>query len=785
MIRPLKTFTFAVFLLGCPIPRWADGALAGETPEELRGRATGPDLIVADLQALKRWGRVGDITAYSVGTTVCNLGDNRASWVLNTNQHPIVPQHMYRLKDGRFEQIGMSWVTHTYFPLNGTFCSENCVPGGTSALGPLCSDVHSSSVNGLQANMAPRSQVNAATGVFPYPWTSPPYPATIGRRLQVHDADLYPPSNPGALYFVEGQYLTRDETVAGNHYNNASYRRVQVVWYEGSPTVYELAFVMGYETQREKPALLAWQDFDPAVTVTYLDIPSDGRMMLAYKVSDLGGGWYHYEYAVCNMNSHRSAQSFSIPIPMGVSVVNIGFHDVDYHSGEPYDLSDWTATPPGDSVTWATTPYSVNPDANALRWGTTYNFRFDADVPPGIADATLVLFRPGTPTSITLPTHGPVPLTGADCNTNGVDDALDIFHGTSQDCNRTGTPDECEIAAGTSLDCTANGTPDECEADCNANGAADTCDILVGTSQDCTGNGTPDECERDCNLNGIADSCDLLQGTSHDCDTNGLPDDCDLALGTARDCNNNGFPDECDLHGGTSRDCNGNKVPDECDIYAGTSSDCNQNTIPDACDLAAGTSADCNNNTFPDECEALTDCNSNSVPDICDIGVGTSVDCNYNNIPDECESAADCNTNGLHDICDIYAGTSRDCNHNGIPDDCDMRSGTSTDCNHNATPDDCESVADCNTNGIPDLCDFYAGTSFDCNGNVVPDECDIAVGTSQDLNRNSIPDECDNPVPAVSPWGLGLLTLLFIVAGAAVFHRRPPVFASARDPRRR
>src|SRR2546422_11738428 len=33
----------------------------------------------------------------------------------------------------------------------------------------------------------------------------------------------------------------------------------------------------------------------------------------------------------------------------------------------------------------------------------------------------------------------------ADCNGNGVHDAVDILDGTSPDCNRNGVPDECDF----------------------------------------------------------------------------------------------------------------------------------------------------------------------------------------------------------------------------------------------------------------------------------------------------------------------------------------------------
>jgi len=86
----------------------------------------------------------------------------------------------------------------------------------------------------------------------------------------------------------------------------------------------------------------------------------------------------------------------------------------------------------------------------------------------------------------------------ADCNNNGVDDAIDISSGTSQDCNSDGVPDECQLAG---RDCNGNGQLDSCEIagnpalDCNGNGTIDSCDVATGFATDVNGNNIVDTCE--------------------------------------------------------------------------------------------------------------------------------------------------------------------------------------------------------------------------------------------------------------------------------------------------
>ena len=60
---------------------------------------------------------------------------------------------------------------------------------------------------------------------------------------------------------------------------------------------------------------------------------------------DNGDGTWRYVYALYNYNSDRGARHFAVPVGSGASVTNIGFHDVDHHSGEIYDGTDWATSP--------------------------------------------------------------------------------------------------------------------------------------------------------------------------------------------------------------------------------------------------------------------------------------------------------------------------------------------------------------------------------------------------------------------------------------------------------
>ncbi len=352
----------------------------------------GPDVIVGELIGISNYGTVGDITAFAVGTTSCNVGDEELLWIYNQALHPVIAQNMYRLKDDRLEQIGMSWLKHGFYALSEDVCGCGCIPTDGSTLGVGCSDPYTAGLNGSQSGLGPHFEVNATTGEYNWPFAFRGQTGNaIYKRLQVHNSDLDPAQNAGALYFVEGHYVTPDDAELAEKDNNASYQRITI-----TPSGGSFIATLTDQTERESPAIEAWRDNDLSVLLRSLADPEGGLFRLASKCSDNGNGTFHYEYALYNMNSHRSARSFSIPVTTDVTVTNLGFHDVDYHSGEPYDGTDWPGSVGGGVVAWSTSTFSANENANALRWGTTYNFRFDADSAPRTATATVGYFRPGT-----------------------------------------------------------------------------------------------------------------------------------------------------------------------------------------------------------------------------------------------------------------------------------------------------------------------------------------------------------------------------------------------------
>jgi len=609
-----------------------------EEPDRSAADFVGSDILVADLQFVVRYGTVGDITAFAIATTACNIGTARASWNAITNDHPVIVQNLYRLKSGRLEQIGMSWVKHGFYAISGSFCTPCYDPvDGGQELGVGCSDPYSATLNGIQTNMSPRLLVNPHTGYFVFPWSGPAPQHLAERRLQVHVDDLDPALNPQARYFMQGHYVHQDDCAAGTQNNNASYREVTVAVI--NPGVFALSIVPSWQTQRGQPAVRAWQDVDPSVVETDIQVPEDGLFILAAKVDDLGTGFWRYEYALQNLNSDRAAGSFSVPLPAGAELRNVGFHDIDFHSGDIQDPTDWAIVIADDSITWSTESFAVNQTANAVRWGTVYNFRFESNARPDPAIITMGLFKPGSPADMTVETIGPT-RSLIDCNDNGIHDTCDVS------CH---APD-CSAPCGASLDCDYNDVPDECQVDCNDNGIADTCDLDDGTSLDCNENGVPDDCETDCNGNTIPDDCDIEHLTSEDCNGNHVPDECEIDENSTAPGGPFFCIDDCDP------DCDDNGVPDECDTPTDDDGDelfgCDD-LCPDTdpgVECACGAREDC---CFPDEGVCYSDMGLPPISPASCLAIGGVPDCNPSPLCRDGCLVGDCDDDGRISLRDV------------------------------------------------------------------------------------------------------------------------------------
>jgi hypothetical protein len=395
--------------------------LSGATRAEVPARTSGPDVIVGDLPDMEQMGSAGTQVGLAVATTSCNNGDQGVDWfALPQTDHPVVPQNLYRMSGGinnneRFEQVGQSWLKHTFFALEDDACNLGCNTSGCgtgSHLCPGCSDPYTAGLNGDQGSIGSRAWVNPFTGAFPSnanDHTAHNHDG-VSHRILVEVNDLNTTLNQGATYFAEAQYVAPIEytwcqahPTECNMYNNASYRQFTV-----SGTT-NFSFAPADDTVRMQPAIRAWTG--ATVVRQEPDPGNDGFWFMGYKVTNPSAGVWHYEYALHNMNLDRAIQSFSVPLGAGVNISNIEFHAPPQQPGwandgtfnnQGYSSTPWTPTQAANSLTWSCETFATNQNANAVRWGTLYNFRFDADQPPQAANATVDFFKTGEPMTVAI-----------------------------------------------------------------------------------------------------------------------------------------------------------------------------------------------------------------------------------------------------------------------------------------------------------------------------------------------------------------------------------------------
>lgn len=296
------------------------------------------------------------------------------------DQHPFLVWNMYRMSQGRLEQLGSSGVKHAFLTLNFS-CTINCNSG--YVLWPGCEDVYSSGTNDSNSNQGPREDIFASDGLF---ISSPSFfdPGGVGsqtnnsgtyeNRLMINEADL---GVVGADYFLDAWYVVMHDI---DIWNSMGYHSVNP-----SPNGSGWTFgPLGPFTQ--STPLTEWVPFPatdpneshvsvvidgPTPEAVYPANQPDGHFRVLARAEDQGDGTWLYRYAVMNFDFDQGFSEFEVPIPNGAAVTNT-------FMGGPEDVlsSPWSVAIDEKAVRFTA------PTDEKLPWFTLYNFEVLVDRPP-------------------------------------------------------------------------------------------------------------------------------------------------------------------------------------------------------------------------------------------------------------------------------------------------------------------------------------------------------------------------------------------------------------------
>jgi hypothetical protein len=346
------------------------------------------DVALTQMSAIQQTFRSQGRLVITPSARLKNVGTGNVPWhsrfsgtfpPYNNDQHPFLVWALYRDVGGVIEMVATSDVKHAFLTIN-----QNCEPGACTQghiLGIGCEDVYGVGTN--SGHLGPRSEINAYTGVWahcnePAPNTPSHYDqvapfctadngggseSEFTHRLVVHDSDL---SVAGAKYYFASWYLVRDDV---NIFNNMGWREITPS-FSGSTWTFGFAsnFVNG-------SALDAWVNplAPPAGSANAVhEEPGAGTVQVAVKTTNVGRGFFKYVYAVHNHDFSPKVDSFSVPLPAGVTPSQVRFIDLD-----DVTANNWTATiTPGDSITFTA------PAGALMPWGTMFTFAFVANAAP-------------------------------------------------------------------------------------------------------------------------------------------------------------------------------------------------------------------------------------------------------------------------------------------------------------------------------------------------------------------------------------------------------------------
>ena len=335
----------------------------------------------------------------SYSYTMCNPGSVPIQWVAPMNaNHPMFAMMVVREANGRFEQItdnATTFVKHAFSAANTpSTCGGTCQTTGTG-LRVNCTDTYGASTNANRHYLAPSNEINPWTGVW----------APVGSYFDRGEPDVGPPLNMDGVRTLSGtapaftadlvknrvtlkeqdllavnrKFFCCHIVVAGEdgdlHFNNLGHREFTSTW---TGTTWTFANPVVFQSGS---VLSKWVG---ATLTNARNGDDDGHFFVAVKVTPLGGGQYHYEYAVQNFDNVRGAATLRIPVCPTTPVTNVSFRDPNGNL-----LDDWTTSRVGAELVFTA------PANNPLDWNNIYNFGFDCDVAPIAGNVVLDQARVG------------------------------------------------------------------------------------------------------------------------------------------------------------------------------------------------------------------------------------------------------------------------------------------------------------------------------------------------------------------------------------------------------
>lgn len=358
------------------------------------------------------------------------------------DQHPYLIWNLYRLDaNGQLTQIGRSGVKHAFLTTNMAPCDSS---NGGHVLGWSCSDTYGVGNNNSPFDLGPRRELVPAKGQFGRCGSifdvgcdgiEDGVSTDVYRdRMLVKESDLQAcraAPNGDALCWFESWYIVRDDI---NIYNTMATRGI-VPTYGASWTIANAN--SGADVFRLGSAIDKWAALpDAAVSSKVTEfVASEGRIKVAARVRDLGGGSWRYDYAVMNFDFARevtsgqeSDHSFRVLRNDGLNRFSVAIADpaavvsqLAYADGDPA-RADWTATVSGSAIEW------VAPSAAASQnWGVMARFSFVSNKAPFDGNVGLGVTEPGSPASYQVASYrvGEAPvIPGDELFANGFEDPV-------------------------------------------------------------------------------------------------------------------------------------------------------------------------------------------------------------------------------------------------------------------------------------------------------------------------------------------------------------------------